>query len=378
MSNNVIVIGGNHHNTLSVLRSLGVKDLNIHLILVCDEKDPYVSHSKYIKDLDICENISDIGLVLNRYADSQLSKAVVIACSDAISSYLDSNYNFLSKYFILPGSKWQGRITEIMNKQIMSEIAVKSGLNIPKSWTIMTANADISQIEYPCIVKPLTSKNGTKADIVICNNNKDLKSYLNKCTCSELQIQIYVDKQIEYQLIGCSINCGERVIIPGASIILRQPENTNTGFLKYVPRSQFKFDEKSCKEFIQNTGYSGLFSLEFLRGKDGKDYFMEINFRNDGNAICVLASGINLPYIWYQSCLNNEFKEELNYGDMKQVIVMPEFDDFQNVKLKKISLFKWIKDVVRTDRFMEFDRHDPQPFFVRVQQILKGKTKSKK
>lgn len=44
----VIVIGGNHHNTLGVLRSLGEKGVFSELILVTSSKYPYVKYSKYI------------------------------------------------------------------------------------------------------------------------------------------------------------------------------------------------------------------------------------------------------------------------------------------------------------------------------------------
>lgn len=60
-------------------------------------------------------------------------KAIVIACNDCISSYLDMNHNNLSKDFVLPGSKDEGMITHFMDKGAMAQLAVKSGLNIPKS-----------------------------------------------------------------------------------------------------------------------------------------------------------------------------------------------------------------------------------------------------
>lgn len=47
--NEIIVIGGNHHNTLSVVRSLGFKGLRPILIIISKGKRPYISYSKYIK-----------------------------------------------------------------------------------------------------------------------------------------------------------------------------------------------------------------------------------------------------------------------------------------------------------------------------------------
>ena len=174
---------------------------------------------------------------------------------------------------------------------------------------------------------------------------------------------------MEFQLIGCSLNGGETVIIPGFSIILRQPENTNTGFLKYVGFDEFQYDGmEACKKFIQTIGYSGLFSLEFLRGKDGKDYFMEINMRNDGNSICVTAAGVDLPYIWYCHCSGSDDWEKEAAKTVRKTIVMPEFDDFVNVLKRKISLYQWIKDICKADCLMEYDKTDKKPFYIRIRQ----------
>lgn len=50
---------------------------------------------------------------------------------------------------------------------------------------------------------------------------------------------------------------------------------------------------------------------------------------------------------------------------------MPELDDFNSfVRKRKISIWKWIKDVSATDAFMEFDRKDPMPFWVALKQYI--------
>ena len=40
--NNIIVIGGNHHNTLGVIRSLGYKGLRPYVILITNNNKPYI------------------------------------------------------------------------------------------------------------------------------------------------------------------------------------------------------------------------------------------------------------------------------------------------------------------------------------------------
>lgn len=341
----------------------GGNRLIISLIVVCDTQDPYVKYSKYVNTFEQVEYEEELlDILLTKYISEE--KPIIIACSDAVASFLDMNRKILSYRFVIPGSKKQGMITSLMDKGKMVRLAEESGLNVPKSIEVAVSDIDaafIDRLIYPCITKPLVSKNGTKADIHIFYSSQEFEQCYKRLKSERIQIQTFIEKELEYQLIGCSLNGGETVIIPGASVILRQPKNTNTGFLRYIPG--FEADIESCKRFLKSADFSGLFSMEFLRGKDGKDYFMETNFRNDGNAICVTASGMNLPYIWVMFNLGHNIDEYIKNCKLKEVLVMPEFNDFKNVMSKRISPIRWLKDVYRTDCFMEFSKHDQKPFW---------------
>lgn len=364
--NKIIVIGSDHHNTLSVIRALGFKGIHSYLLVIANGSRPYITHSKYINDWHQLVNEDIIPNYLLEHFGNETQRPIVIACSDSIESVLDSNWDRLSPYFFLPGSKVQGRITYLMEKEHMSALAQKCGLNIPSSVSIDVEKIDDKKAEafiYPCIIKPYISAGNTKSDILIFNDKESLIEGIKKISSKRVQIQKYISKDIEYQLIGCSLNEGETIVLPGASIILRQPNNTNTGFLKYIPIESFSCNIEACSKFIRATGYSGLFSMEFLRDKDGKDYFMEINFRNDGNAICVTEAGVNLPYIWAMTGIGNDISDYITNAKAHEVIVMPEFSDFKNVTSRKITLFQWIKDIKRTDAFMDFCKTDKAPFW---------------
>ena len=369
--NNIIVIGGNHHNTLGVIRSLGYKGLRPYVILITNNNKPYICYSKYIKQYKCLSSPNEIVNYLLEIKDDFKSKPVVFSCADFVTAELDSHKSNLDEYFYLPVGN--GNIVQVMNKVTMSKIANNCGILTPKN-KLLKDVIFCNNRKY--IIKPLKSIEGSKKDIAIVSSKAELDNYLSAVHCDNLQIQDFVEKELEFQLIGCSLNGGENVIIPGASIILRQPENTNTGFLKYVGFDKFRFDgHHECEKFIRAIGYSGLFSMEFLRGKDGKDYFMEINMRNDGNAICVTASGVNLPYIWYCHCIKSEEWIQEASNRVREVLVMPEFDDFVNVIKHKISIFQWIKDVLRTDYFMEYDKRDTKPFYHGLLQQLSNYVK---
>ena len=89
---------------------------------------------------------------------------------------------------------------------------------------------------------------------------------------------------------------------------------------------------------------------------------MEINFRNDGNAICVTAAGISLPYIWYLDSLGMDYTIE-SKKKITPVYVMPDMAELKLLFTRQISLCQFINDFKNTNRFMEYDKGDPQPFW---------------
>lgn len=371
MNHEVIIIGGNHHNTLSVIRALGYKGISSLVLLVTDEDKPFVSYSCYIRECMILPSKEDIVPYLQNYAKTLQNKAVILSCADFVTSELDKAFEILKDAYFLPTAKEQGTCNYYMDKAIMADLATKTGVSVPKSWIIKEGHtAKLDEITLPCIIKPLASINGSKDDIQICNNRDELTAYFSGNKNKGFIIQEYIDKDFEYQLIGCSLNHGEEIIIPGYSKCIRPCPGTNTGFLEYKPWGDFNCNLTACKEFIKAIGYQGLFSMEYLRDKHGKDYFMEINMRNDGNGICVTGAGVNLPYIWYQYCIGKDYKEEANHI-VNDIFVMPEMDDFMLMLKRKVSYRTWRRDYKRTTTFMEYCPTDPKPYKVRKNQFIK-------
>lgn len=358
--NKVIVVGGDHHNTLGVIRGLGERGVNPDLVYVSATSRTFVNYSKYARKCTrVREDNEIIDVLLSKYKDEK-AKPVIICCSDSSSGVIDENRNRLIPYFILPGAEEQGRIAELMSKKTMAELAIEVGLNIPESYYVEHPQEELEKILLPCIIKPLESRKGSKTEISICRTRNELNSYAAEHDITKDQIQEFIDKDFEYQLIGCSTS--KEIIIPGVSKILRPCKGSNTSFLHYTPMKKGFCDIEKCKEFVRRTGYRGLFSLEFLRDKQGKDYFMEINFRNDGNAICVTAAGMSLPYIWYLDCLGKDYSEE-KAKPINPVYVMPDMAELKLLFTRQISFRDYIQDFRKTDRFMEYDSKDRKPFW---------------
>jgi D-aspartate ligase len=256
-----------------------------------------------------------------------------------------------------------------MNKEEQASIAERCGMHIPYG-KVFQKTDPINWDVFPCIVKPISSVNGGgKKDILICNNKDELELSLQKVESSTIQIQEFISKDMEYQLIGCSLDAGNKIIIPGFTNIIRQPPNTNTGYLVYSPISELRFGYEAVRKFLLEIGYSGLFSMEFIRGKNDIDYFLEINMRNDGNAYCVKTAGINLPYIWCYYQIHKELPS-VSLTFEKPVWFIPDFADMR-LGISKEGFFKWVYQFFKADSHAIYKIGDMKPFVVKMLQLIK-------
>lgn len=367
----VMIIGGIHHNTLGVVRSFGENGIpkkNIKVILVDShfKKDNIISFSKYINKQNITyvrKNEECIDALLN---NTEEGKQTIICCSDGTAEIVISHCKELKQWYNLPTTKLD--ISACMSKEEQSKIAAECGFWLPQS-KVFCISDKIAWDKFPCIIKPLKSVlGGGKADIKISNNMTELKSDLQNISSEIIQIQEYIEKKMEFQLIGCSLDGGKEVIIPGYTTIIRQPNNTNTGYLKYTPIKELSFDIDGAKKYLNKIGYSGLFSLEFIRDNNDDDYFLEINLRNDGNAYCVTTAGVNLPYIWvYYQTFHKIPNCSMTFK--KTVYFMPDWNDLRR-GIKAVGVIGWLKESKHAESHAVFNKKDIKPFILQSLEML--------
>ena len=210
-----IIIGGNHHNTLGVVRALGFKGIHSLVLLITNEEKPYVASSKYIDKCVILKYKQEIVPFLLNHAKSIQNKEVIVSCADFVTSELDASFNQLKEYYYLPTAKEQGVCNHYMDKDTMAALAEQVGIGIPNSWIVEeNTELDVQKVTIPCIVKPLASIYGSKAEIRILRNKDSLAQYLADNKGHKFIVQEFIEKDFEYQLIGCSLNHGEEIIIP--------------------------------------------------------------------------------------------------------------------------------------------------------------------
>ena len=117
---------------------------------------------------------------------------------------------------------------------------------------------------------------------------------------------------------------------------------------------------------LQRMNYSGIFEIEFIEGKDGNLYFMEVNLRNSGWSYPYTYGGFNLPVRWAISTLcgqiyNDDFVPKPYFTAMQDVS-----DLLECLKYKRITFLQWLKDFHRVDCCLVYDKKDWKPFWAEI------------
>ena len=312
---------------LGVIRSVGKTGRRVIAVVLAAGVRSYVTKSRYIDTWKQIEDIDELIPTLLELASGRELKPVVICCHDGMAAILNDNRTLLSAKMIIPGGEEEGRLSRLMDKLAMNELALSCGLTVPESGV------------FPCIVKPRKSCAGEKDWIQVVGTEEDLNSCIERYGKDKLLVQHYIDAVAEYQLIGCALPDGN-VIIPGVSSILRPCKGSNTSFLRYSGPDTF-VDSARVRDY----------------------------FRNDGNAICVTWAGVNLPLIWILGSTGRDYSAEAAKR-VKTVYVMPEFDEMSLLTSHTISFRDYLGDLFRTNAGMEFDFRDQRPFWYQLKRRI--------
>lgn len=350
-----VVIGDSTHNTLSAVRSLGEAGIRQYLILKCDEDTCLVTKSRYLKRNQIyrIQLMDDCLPILEKIKKIKGEKTIICTFDEA-AVYIDSNEKILSPYFRTPAKG--NKIGALFNKDEQCKLAEKCGLTVPSSQIFhRTDGIESIRIDFPILLKPLNSTQGEKSDIHICHNFQELEIALKEESyCNDFILQEFIDKEFELDCIGVRTERG--LFISGAVRKIRHyPYLIGAGaYGLFIPQNELDIDIQGLECFMKYAGYYGPFSVEFLH-KGNKNYFMEVNFRNEGLAYVSTVAGANLHAFY----INPDYR--IAWNSIRRTYMMNYSIDFLYVKNGDVSLISWLKDFLRTRCFINFNWHDPMP-----------------
>lgn len=358
-----ILFGHDHYNPLGVVRSLGEDGISPVVILISRGKPHLVNKSKYLGKLHWVRSIEEgYQVLLSNYGNETL-KPFVYTCSDDSESFLDLHYNELIDHFYFFNAGEQGRITKIMEKEEMIKMAVESGIDIPKTEVVRVGDLP-KTLRYPILTKAVISTIANwKSNVHICQNEAELLEAYKTIKGDNIILQEYITKKNELCLDGVSVNGGEDVYLPIQSEYIRFTPSAYGNYIYFQKYKEMDLLPK-IQAVFKKTGFSGVFSMEFLRDKDDNFYFLEINFRNSTWSYAHTHVGVNLPVIWAKSTLSGH----LDVSDVKitkeTFTAIQEFTDFKDSVLAgAVSVKQWLKDFRNCDCPFYYNKQDNAPFW---------------
>lgn len=364
-----IVIGIDNGNTLNVIRSLGQDGIKVYAVIISSVKQSFALKSKYLCKGLIVGSLS-VAFLKNEFANTGC-RIPILPASDGAAAFIDSNYDELSKYFILPSvNNKGGELVKEMAKSLQLKHAAIAGFDIPQSVTISLEDLDaaknkIADVRFPCIIKPEQSINGCKNDFRICHSKTELideLSLLSRHMSSNVLIQDFIANNEVILVAGLRTNDGRNFIFGEINKIKHSKNVSSLGLNCVGVLSQESELSQYCTNYVESINYHGFYSMDVVRlSTDSRrfNYFMEVNLRTDGLLYIYTKGGINYPALWVKSCYGEEV-EEVEVNIKRNVCGMDEF-----LYLQESLSASSIKDFFKTDVFTFFSFRDPKPFIHR-------------
>lgn len=355
-----IVFAEDHYNPLGIIRSLGEEGIHPIVVLCCD-KPHFLHKSKYIGKLHLCKTLEEgLKLIINLYGNDE-RKPFIYNGGENIGILLDNQYEDLQAKFYLFNGK--GTLARSMQKYENCLMASECAISVPKEEYLDRGSLPTT-LHYPVMTKASTSACGGnwKGDSFICDSPEELSEAYRKIKSNRVLVQEFIVKENELCLDGISINGGEDIYIPyGCSYYRFTPESYGN-YMYFYPFIDKELFEK-IHALIKLSKYSGVFCIEFLKGKDGKYYFLEVNYRNSGWSYAFTVGGFNLPFRWAVSTLDNRLYLE-DFNPRNLFSAMNDFSDLKDViKTKGTGLFTWLKEYFSADCHYYYNRKDSKPFW---------------
>ena len=317
-----------------------------------------VFRSRYPAECHFAESPQDgMQYIIDRFS-GEVPKPILLSSDDVTETLFDMRASELRESFIVPASDEDGKLTRLMNKKNIGELAVSYGFKIPHMRVLRKSDAIPDDLSYPVFTKSLKSIDGGKKEECKCNNREELKTVQQNCLSDVLLVQQFIDKVDEIDYIGYAAN--GTVYIPYIQHQLRFSDHAYGGYHRFDKVEDSDFMGR-IKQMLLDINFQGLFSVEFLVDKNGEWYFTEVNFRHDGHTYLITDAGINLPYLYCCAVTGegNDLQPKMN---KKSFTGMNELVDYrQFVSTGIISKPRWIWQLLRADTHIIWNIRDNGP-----------------
>lgn len=355
-----VIWGADNYNTLGLLRSLSVANIDITLV-VTGRKQGVATASRYCKNYYIAHTLEkSVEYMIENYPeqDEDSNKAFLFPGGDGASLGIAENYDLLVKRFFLMCTTDPKVLIKVTDKNEMGRCAHEAGLLIPESQPYKYGDTTIN-VPFPALLKPVHVEGRTEFKTKLLQNKDDLFSFSKMLNHKNTYIlQQYINKSCDVVVYGCRLPDGT-LKLAGHHTLERWSDDGGGSYGHLYPEIPDYLNPKGLAKLFDIIDYHGLFSAEYGM-MDGKASFYEVNLRNDGFCHLSFQAGANLPLLWIQSCLNMPLTASSKMTSA--VVGMNEIYDVINVWRGNISWQKYKSDKAEAKAFHFYDPQDMQPY----------------
>ncbi|MFW6195840.1 MAG: ATP-grasp domain-containing protein [Thermoplasmatota archaeon] len=368
----VLVLDGRSLASLSIVRSLGSKGMEIH----CGEsfRSNLTSYSKYVSKKIIYpspkdspdEFIIDILKIIKKN-----DYDFIVPVRDDTTLLLAKYKEDISKYTNVYLADYE-KIKKLNDKGETVKLARQSGVPVPK--TYFPEDMDIEEIkkeaDYPVLIRPRIGS-GSRGIKYISSENEFDKGYSDvKKRYGTPIVQEYVDKN------GYSTAC----------VLLDENQNT-IGEFSYERTKEYPIsggptvvgishDDKETKRYATNllksVGWKGPAEVEFILDQDGNPRLLEVNPRFWMPLNLAVQSGVDFPLLVYQLSQDDEIElvEKYKLGVKYRWLIPNEFLWLISEKRKNEEYKEFVDFLDDNLCYGSISKDDPLPVIGTVIQSL--------
>lgn len=354
-----IIFGAGNYNSLGVLHAMAEAGVGVFILCVGKSRDwkngNIIGYSRFAGNIHVVDTADDGAEWLLKHMEEFPQNTVVYPTGDNEEKALDMRFDLLMPRFKFPNAGRQGAVARMMDKHIQTVLAEKAGIRILKSQFTNSDDFSFAKVNYPCMVKPLDSTSGSKGDMRVCRNEDELKKALVSARhTKDFIVQQYIVNEADLLFLGISFPDGS-VEIPA---LVRKPGVSPTGeythALVTTDVEAWLPEKKEVETFVRSLGYTGPFSIEFGLEK-GKNYFFEINLRNDGTSHYPLNARVNIPFLYYTSIRSNNIPTVTSKQEYEMI---DEVGDVRRVLNREIGFGKWFKNFKSAGTYRFYNAND--------------------
>lgn len=316
----VIVLDAQMRSSIAVIRSLGNKGIDV----IAGEETRFACgfFSKYCKGTIIYPSpIKDpdgfITYIIEVIKEKQYD--MIFPVADACLKPIIDNWDEITKYTKIALAPPEVFLKGY-DKGLTLEIAIKEGINCPKTFFINKIEDLIKMrddLEYPLVIKPRISS-GSRG-VKICHSFEELTDNFKKLSLKygKLLIQEFIPYGGELGVYTLFNNDSEPRNLTVQERIRSYPVSGGPStFRRTIKNNISKKAIGISFELLKHMEWIGIAMVEFRVDKrDGSLKLMEVNPRFWGSLQLSILANVDFPYRLYKMIMENDINQNLDYKD---------------------------------------------------------------